>query len=68
MITKIMAVMGRDIEEVELVDPVICAGLPEGWLKLLEKQMQYTMRDIIRTASSECLTMKTEDFIDKTPS
>jgi dynein heavy chain len=60
--------MGRDEESVNLLNFVKCEGNIEGWLKNLEKQMQTTMWEIIKNASSACFNMTLREFIKAFPS
>ena len=64
MIVSIMECVGSDQEEVILSDPVKAEGSIEVWLSNLELEMQKSMRDICKTASSDCMQMPLEDFIN----
>ena len=72
MITEIKSVMGNDEEMIQLNVPVVCADFIEKWLQNLEKSMQMTVRDIIKSATFEVYNSSTKDgsfvlenFIDK---
>jgi len=68
IITQIAQVLGRDEETITLIKYTKCEGYIEAWLKDLEKCMQNSMRDIIRSASSSCFQMQLKDFIKAFPS
>lgn len=57
IIRAIMEVKGKDKEVVNLTNYVKCEGNIEAWLTRLEKEMQDTMKEIIRVASGLALTM-----------
>lgn len=63
MIKAITQVSGKDEETIQLSTPVKCEGNIESWLKVLEHQMQYTLKEIIRNASAACLTMGLKEFL-----
>lgn len=47
--------MGRDEEMIPLSYIVKCEGNIETWLKVLEQNMQMTLRDIAKRASSSVM-------------
>lgn len=51
-ITAIMQCVGKDEEVVELTEPVKAEGNIEQWLRNLELEMQRSMRDVCKEASS----------------
>lgn len=63
VIKAIIQIMGKDEEMIELNTIVKCEGLIEDWLSNLEKQMQNTMKDIIRTASAQVHNQPFKEFI-----
>jgi dynein heavy chain len=63
LITTIMQVVGKDTEDVLLTEGVKADGAIEVWLQNLEAEMQRSMRDVCRRASSDCFQMELEEFI-----
>lgn len=67
IIREISSVMGQDEETVTLINYTKCEGNIEGWLLQLQKDMQFTMKDIVRAASGACFNMAMRDFIKAYP-
>ena len=63
IIRAITQMMGKDDETIQLVNYVKCEGNIETWLKVLEHSMQFTMKDIIRQASTACMSMGLKEFL-----
>jgi len=67
MITAIMTRVGVDSEVIPLQYVVKCEGNIEGWLKVLEKNMQLTLQDIARRACAAVMNMNLRDFCRSEP-
>ncbi len=68
VITAIMQRTGVDSEVIPLQYIVKCEGNIEGWLKVLEKNMQLTLQDISRRACATVMNMGLRDFCRGEPS
>lgn len=64
LITAIMQCVGKDEEVVELTEPVKAEGNIEQWLRNLELEMQRSMRDVCKDASSNCFQMELAQFVE----
>jgi dynein heavy chain, axonemal len=68
IITAITQTSGRDEETIPLIQAVKCENNIEFWLKNLERTMQVTIKDIVRSASQACISMGIREFIAGHPS
>lgn len=67
---KILEMISSENEVVSLNTPVVAKGNVEDWLTVLEKEMQSTMKNLIRGAAEESVGLQTadlEDFCQKHP-
>jgi dynein heavy chain len=64
MITSIQQVLGRFEENVRLEGHYVkCEGNIEGWLKTLETNMQVSLKEIAKKASTKVFSMELRPFI-----
>jgi dynein heavy chain, axonemal len=64
LIKSIRQCVGDDYEEVELIEPVRAEGNIEQWLSNLETEMQRSLRDVCKAASTDCMQMPLEEYIN----
>ena len=65
-VTKIQSSVGGDWESIDLCEPVLYKNrcqdkgvnsMEEEWLCVLERQMQRSMKNLLQTAASDCLSL-----------